>query len=706
MNFRLVTRTNGPFKVCYFVFVLSTWLYTLQGQEYSAIVFSDSTNCLLYRSDADGNRIPDFSQVGYKLGREPLPDVKVVATISPLPGDNTQHIQEAIDMIAALPVDSLGHRGALLLEPGTYEIHGIVQIPSGGIVLRGSLSEDRDSLQTVILGMGNIPDQRDLIIIGGLSGASWRNEIAGSRINVTSKFLPVGSRTLEVGDINQLEVGDKIIIRHPSTEAWLESIDYGGTAEDEGWAPGEIDLYYNRRIVEIFPVQNKIRIDVPIFDHFDSDLASAEIYQWNDVNILRECGIENLHIKIVTAGPIAEDHAWTAIRLAGVEDCWVRNVKAEHFSYAAVNMTTATRVTVENCQGLNPHSLIEGSRRYNFAVNRESNNILFSQCLASYGRHAFVSNGASSASGIVFHNCQATHDQTSSEGHRRWSQGLLYDNVTFTSPETNRVLGLYNRGSYGTGHGWGSVHSVAWNVSASGNRDIIIQKPPKRQNYAIGCRGAVSGFGPFRHNPGYIEFTNREPLPPSLYDAQRIQGLNSATIPDAPAQLSITSEELSILTLEWLDVAANETGYSVEFSLDGTTYEHLVDLPANITSHKLMQDSATTMYFRVNATGSSCQSAYSNEVASDQATSFSESVFSKIMLAPNPAQDVILISGLKPRYQVLIYDIFGRKRLQKLVEFQVNQEINVSTLNAGIYFLVAPEAHATKNISVIKFIKK
>ncbi len=241
----------------------------------------------------------------------------------------------------------------------------------------------------------------------------------------------------------------------------MESIKYGAPADDENWTPGEIDLFYNRRIEDVFADQNKIMLDVPIYDHMDRNLSVAQVYKWNDKSIVRECGIEDLMIKIMTSGVNDENHVWTAVRLDGVEDCWVRNIAAEHFAYAAVNMTTATRVTVDNCKGLNPHSRIEGARRYNFAVNREANNILFTGCIASFGRHAFVSNGASSASGIVFHNCQSSNDQTSSEGHRRWSQGLLFDKISISSPETNRVLGLYNRGSYGTAHGWGSVHSVA-----------------------------------------------------------------------------------------------------------------------------------------------------------------------------------------------------------------------------------------------------
>ncbi|UCE04946.1 MAG: T9SS type A sorting domain-containing protein, partial [bacterium] len=87
-----------------------------------------------------------------------------------------------------------------------------------------------------------------------------------------------------------------------------------------------------------------------------------------------------------------------------------------------------------------------------------------------------------------------------------------------------RLLGLYNRGYYGTSHGWAGVHSVAWNCDVA-NGDLIVQKPPTAQNYAIGCFGGnVVGKkppAPFDETEGYIEGTGESGLNPrSLYEAQ------------------------------------------------------------------------------------------------------------------------------------------------------------------------------------------
>lgn len=124
-----------------------------------------------------------------------------------------------------------------------------------------------------------------------------------------------------------------------------------------------------------------------------------------------------------------------------------------------------------------------------------------------------------------------------SEGHRKWSQGLLYDNhLELDGPRfIPRLLGLCNRGYYGTGHGWATVHSVAWACDVA-DGDLIVQQPPTGQNYAIGCAGNVSGECPpalFPCPGGYIEGANQPNLQPrSLYLAQLEDRLGQALVID------------------------------------------------------------------------------------------------------------------------------------------------------------------------------
>ena len=75
-------------------------------------------------------------------------------------------------------------------------------------------------------------------MIGGNVKSKWRNEVPGSRVNITSEYVPAGSHTFEVEDASKLTEGDNIIIRHPSTDEWLAAVDYGATHGDAQWKPG------------------------------------------------------------------------------------------------------------------------------------------------------------------------------------------------------------------------------------------------------------------------------------------------------------------------------------------------------------------------------------------------------------------------------------------------------------------------------------
>ena len=92
---------------------------------------------LIYRADEKGNRIPDFSGVGYKNSEVPIPDVPVVLEVSPVTGDNRSQIQDAIRLVAGMPLQANGFRGAIKFRKGTYDISSSLTIHASGIVLRG-----------------------------------------------------------------------------------------------------------------------------------------------------------------------------------------------------------------------------------------------------------------------------------------------------------------------------------------------------------------------------------------------------------------------------------------------------------------------------------------------------------------------------------------------------------------------------------------
>ena len=530
----------------------------------SAKVQYGSNGRLFYPADANGNRIPDYSHAGYKGGGVPLPAVPIVLTLSPVPGDNTASIQAAIDQVGALPVQANGYRGTLLLTAGVYDVAGTVRVNKSGVVVSGVGDGADPATNTILRRTGT--STATVIVAGSGTDNDFRPEVAGTRRAITTPRVSVGSRSFTVEDATVFHVGDPIILLHPSTAAWITAMGNGGVTDANTWRPGDIDIRYHRYIIAISG--NTIAIDAPVFNHLERSLSQSFIYKYDPSSILTNIGIEKLLVDIVTAGPDSENHALDAITFVGAEDCWLRDATMQHFVHAGVQFTNSTRCTVERARAIEPHSIITGERRYNFSTYH-AQLILFRDSFASYSRHAFVTNGTSTDSGSVALNSTVDHSFTFAEAHRRWSTGLLFDGLTAVNPSVGDLFGFYNRGNYGTGHGWAAGHSVIWNSNAAGGR-ILVQRPPTAQNYAIGCFGNVTGAGPFAGPAGYQEGSNLPGLQPqSLYLEQVAQRQNNSAPPDviAPSAptLSSTGNSSASVDLAWTsssdDVAVD--GYDI-----------------------------------------------------------------------------------------------------------------------------------------------
>ena len=600
--------------VCFLIFVSNS----IQAQYESSILFHNTSDQLVYVSDTDGNHIPDYSYVGYKNGEEALPDVAVVLEISPIAGDNTAHIQAAIDDVEALPLNANGHRGTLLLLPGEYSVSGELIINSSGVVLRGSGDGEDATSNTIIIGAGNIPDERTLIRIGTNNKSGFGGQVAGTRQDIISPYIPTGSRTIEVADASVYNVGDNIIIKHPSTAAWIAAVDNGGVATDAPWEPNTINLVFNRHITSI--EGNKIQVATPIYDILDRSLSQSYVYTYNGNSQLKECGIENLRVFVESSGVTGRDHVKVGINMIGVDNSWVKGVTILRVSDQGVKFDEATRCSVIDTNVLDMHGPISGGWRYNFEVTDHCNNILFENCVASNGRHTFVANGASDVNGIVFTNCSSSGDYTRSESHRRWGQGILWDNITWTNTNATGILGLHNRGSYGTGHGWTVTNGVAWNINAPSNQ-IAIQKPPIGQNYAIGCNATVNGDGPFSHPVGYIEGTGENLSIQSLYTAQFEDRTTHGVLPDTPGKLFpndfVYTATEKYLELTWHDVSIEEDNYILERSSDGVNFQTIATLAENTETYTDTDLQQENYFYRLKAANTIGISPASNTVQSE-----------------------------------------------------------------------------------------
>ncbi|HTD93081.1 MAG TPA: hypothetical protein VK644_04690 [Chitinophagaceae bacterium] len=481
--------------------LFSAWTFSPAWQ--SKFVTISKNGSLKYIPDEKGNIIPDFSQVGYYQGNKSIPDIAVVATVSPAEtGSSEAIIQAAIEEVAKRTPDKNGYRGAILLKKGLYQIPGSIKIRSSGIVLRGEGDE------TILVAQGN--DKRALI---NVSGAGSAKELPDTRVAVTDEYIPTGSHSLKVQSAKGLVTGDKIMVFRPGTDAWIKDLQMDRIEERSGtkqWQAKEYDFAFERVITKIDG--DLISIDNPIVMPMEKKYGGAFVYKYDFKGRISQVGIENLQCRSDYTSDTAEDHSWTAVQFDKIENGFVRNVTSRYFSFGCVSLQDEAKfITVDHCRCLDPKSVITGSRRYSFNNNGQMNLVL--NCHSENARHDFVT-GARARGPNVFYNSTAIKTNADIGPHHRWAMGTLFDNIT-----TDGEINVQDRGNWGSGHGWAGVTQVVWNCTA---KRVAVQSPwASGKNYCIGLKGEKYEGRLAGRPDGEWEGQNQPGLEPaSLYKAQ------------------------------------------------------------------------------------------------------------------------------------------------------------------------------------------
>lgn len=478
---------------------------------------------LKYRADAQGNRIPDFSMVGYGSGIRALPDVPVKLTLEPASGDQTARIQGALDALAKMAATPGGFRGALLLRGGEYPVSGTITIRASGIVLRG---EGQD-LKTGTVIRDTAKDRDPLIFIRG----EGKPALEKTPRKVLDAYVPVGARTLRLDNVQGLAVGDTVMLVRGSNEAWIKFI--GADKPGVDWPVSFAVVRADRVITAI--MGNAVQLDAPVTTAIEARFGGATLAKYSWLGRIQGCGVENLLAISNHTNPKDEDHSWRAVDIANAQHVFVRSFTGQHFAYSAVHIaTTAKWVTVTDCRSVEPVSTIDGARRYSFCMDGQLS--LMRRCTASKGRHDFVCNDYMVTGPNVFLDCKAENAYSESGPHRHWTSGVLWDNVAFSDR-----LSLYHRKNYGRskdakppyhlGHGWGAANCVAWNCTIA--KLLLVESPPGAHNWAIGCKaGAFTSSGPERgakKGEGEFESNNQPVAIRSLYEAQLAERMRASS---------------------------------------------------------------------------------------------------------------------------------------------------------------------------------
>lgn len=345
-----------------------------------------------------------------------------------------------------------------MLAPGRFVCERTIQITADGVVLRGT---------------GSDPSGSTIVMTGGKHTAIVVNnnlrQRAGNRLGETSqdeksikvidKYIPAGSYHFTVEDASGLSVGDNIEIRKPVTERWIKYMKMHDLVRDgkpQTWIKAGRLLIAERTIAGI--EKNTITLTVPLVDSYDAQFTddNTTVVIANDVRRIRQCGVENLRIESPAQAVNHGKALYYALRING-EDCWAKDINAmETMESVGVG---GRRITLQQINVVR-RALHQGaSKPAEFAPN--GGQILLDRCSVAGDNIWFVALGGGQTGPIVFLNC-SFRGNGRIEGHQRWSTGLLLDNCVL--PDGG--IDFKNRGSMGSGHGWGTAWSVAWNCVA------------------------------------------------------------------------------------------------------------------------------------------------------------------------------------------------------------------------------------------------
>lgn len=481
---------------------------TFAAAPVSEWVHPDASGKLVYKATDRGDRVLDFSTAGYRSGGVALPAVPVVKTLAPSgKDDDSAAIQSALDEIGQLPPKD-GFRGALLLQPGTFNCAKPIALKSTGVVLRGSGAGKQGGTTLNLTGAPHV----------GISvGSNTSTKPAGDSVAITDAYIPAGASTFHVTDARGFAVGDTVLVRRPVTPAWVEFMGMDTLVRNgkkETWVSGQI--FTERAIKQI--EGNQITLDVPLTDTFDAKYLTPpgpSLSKAAPANRVSEIGVENLRI-VSPPQPVGiSDPHHSGIRLAGVEDAWVRDVALADMVGSISTASSARRVTVQDIQLSHTVPTVGAAKPADLSA--DGTQILFQRCTGDGENLFYFVTGARVTGPIVL--LDSTFTGTGwIQPHQRWATGLLVDNCNVP----NGGLEFMNRGEMGSGHGWTLGWSVAWNCRA---KSLTIQQPPGSINWAIGCTGAKKPAPqPFGKGPNMPEGTfdsyNAPVVPESLYQAQ------------------------------------------------------------------------------------------------------------------------------------------------------------------------------------------
>jgi hypothetical protein len=445
----------------------------------SAWVYYDGAGHLAYQTWTNGNRIMDFSDAGYMGGGVALPTVPTVLTLNPSGGDDKTALQNALNAVSAMPLTN-GFRGALQLGSGTFLVSGQLNLTASGVIIRGTGSAAGGT--TIQMTSGST------MTLFNVSGSASPSE--SGTVNMTDSYVPSGTKTFNVSSAASFNIGDTVNIHRIVTSNWVHYLGMDTLVRNgatQTWLSAGTVITTDRTIKQVSG--NQITLDVPLTDSFDSQYLGTPVgtmskYSWS--GRISQVGLE--HFRIL-APPVAD--AYISVHMNNLIDSWARDIVIQDGVNCFTLDKATKRVTLDHVVITHTVPSTNAAGPSDFACT--GTQIFYNKC-QTYGTGSwpFVTH-VTGTGPIVILNFYSTQAAGISP-HQRWCTGILSDNCSLpNAPAGTQGIAYRNRGTAGSGHGWTTGWSVAWNVTTP---YFLVSAAPGTENWCIGGVGAHTTHSP------------------------------------------------------------------------------------------------------------------------------------------------------------------------------------------------------------------
>ena len=463
----------------------------------------------------------DFSSAGYKNSEMAIPSVSTKATVTPSGADDASRIQDAIDAVSKLPIQSNGFRGAVQLGSGVFHVGNPLYLRASGVVVKGTLDTKGSLLTTINM----IRKPFTLFEVG--QSCSYATH--GASVKIRDSYVPSGSHAVEVSDASSLSVGDTVLVQRDVSEAYVHFMGMDHLVRDgrpQTWIKAGTSITTERTIAAVNG--SSIVFSVPLSDSIDSKYLDNGRVTKCSVSRLSNVGVESFHATAPssTFNMSLSQSTFFIAKFECVLDAWVRDVAtAGLYNFAEANghskRITVTDIFMSHADVKNA----DGAKSFVLSVS-DSDEILVDSFVAlGLDGLFFLGTGSTGSGPIVIRNAHFDGSGSSIQPHMRWSTGLLVEttNVTEGDGKASSGIDLIDRGTMGSGHGWTMGWGVVWNCKAP---LFTVQQPPGATNWCIGCVGKRDpqpqpGGEPTKDLPeGIVDSPNAFVVPNSLFETQ------------------------------------------------------------------------------------------------------------------------------------------------------------------------------------------